>query len=293
MNQLIKDIALTLPPLKRLYAEREQLREENQRLKDVREEVAVEHKKETQLGEEPSIRMTEGYCPFCGSETKFVAGDYWLRDHYLCTQCNSIPRQRALMKILKERYPDYKMLDIHESSPSDGVIRQFQNMTENYSYSYYYEDIPLGSALTDGGTNQDLEHLTFADDSFDIFITQDVMEHIPNPEHAFLEIARVLRKGGAHIFTTPIYLFTKSKPRIQFKDGKWVNIFPPVYHGNPIDEKGSLVTWDWGDDIAELIDDATHCTKTEIIQFPHTKENYEMGLEADFLQVIISKKIKE
>lgn len=69
-------------------------------------------------------------------------------------------------------------------------------------------------------------------------------------------------------------------------------MLPPVYHGNPISEKGSLVTYDWGDDIALFIDSCTLNTHTEIIQFPQTKENYEMGLEADFLQVIMSQKCK-
>ena len=71
---------------------------------------------------------------------------------------------------------------------------------------------------------------------------------------------------------------------------KYTNILPPIYHGNPIDEKGSLVTYDWGDDIGEFIDRNSHM-KTEIVQFYHTKENYELGLEADFLQVIISRKL--
>lgn len=75
-----------------------------------------------------------------------------------------------------------------------------------------------------------------------------------------------------------------------FDGENWVNILPPIYHGNPISERGSLVTYDWGDDISQFIDSCTRCTHTEIIQFPHTKENHELGLEADFLQVIVSRK---
>ena len=141
-----------------------------------------------------------------------------------------------------------------------------------------------------GGVNENLEQLTFQNNTFDIFITQDVMEHVLNPEKAFREIERVLDKGGIHIFTTPIYLFTKTRARVQFDGKKYTNILPPIYHGNPIDEKGSLVTYDWGEDIGEFIDRNSHM-KTEIVQFYHTKENYELGLEADFLQVIISRKI--
>lgn len=143
-----------------------------------------------------------------------------------------------------------------------------------------------------GGVNENLEAMTFLDNSFDIFITQDVMEHVLNPEKVFQEIERVLDEGGIHIFTVPIYLFSKTRARVKFDDGKLINILPPIYHGNPISKDGSLVTYDWGDDIGEFIDKNTHM-KTEIIQFFHTKENYELGLEADFLQVIVSRKLKK
>ena len=109
------------------------------------------------------------------------------------------------------------------------------------------------------------------DNSFDIFITQDVMEHVLNPEKAFQEIERVLDVGGVHIFTTPIYLFTKTRSRVKYDGRKWINILPAVYHGNPISEEGALVTYDWGDDIAEFIDSKTHF-ETKIYQFTHTKE---------------------
>jgi 2-polyprenyl-3-methyl-5-hydroxy-6-metoxy-1,4-benzoquinol methylase len=47
--------------------------------------------------------------------------------------------------------------------------------------------------------------LTFADGTFDLIITQDVFEHVMQPAETFREIARVLKPGGAHIFTMPWY----------------------------------------------------------------------------------------
>lgn len=76
------------------------------------------------------------------------------------------------------------------------------------------------------------------------------------------------------------------------QNGKWINTLPAIYHGNPISGDGSLVTYDWGDDIVSFINASTCCTKTEVIQFPQTEENYNLGLEADFLQVFISRKCK-
>ena len=43
--------------------------------------------------------------------------------------------------------------------------------------------------------------MTFENESFDLFITQDVFEHVMTPNKAFKEIERVLKPGGAHVFT--------------------------------------------------------------------------------------------
>ena len=46
---------------------------------------------------------------------------------------------------------------------------------------------------------ENLEHLTFDNESVDLHITQDVFEHLFDPAAAFREIARTLRLGGAHV----------------------------------------------------------------------------------------------
>ncbi|MEL6977865.1 MAG: class I SAM-dependent methyltransferase, partial [Pseudomonadota bacterium] len=45
--------------------------------------------------------------------------------------------------------------------------------------------------------------LPFANESFDIAMMADVIEHLPAPAPALREIARVLRPGGAALITTP------------------------------------------------------------------------------------------
>jgi predicted SAM-dependent methyltransferase len=52
-------------------------------------------------------------------------------------------------------------------------------------------------------TNQNLECLTFADESLDLVITSDVMEHARLDDRAHREIYRVLKPGGIYIFTVP------------------------------------------------------------------------------------------
>jgi hypothetical protein len=61
----------------------------------------------------------KGYCPCCEKEVIFRSFNSWLRDNFICTNCFSIPRERALMLTIEKYYPNWKNLNIHESSPSN------------------------------------------------------------------------------------------------------------------------------------------------------------------------------
>jgi ubiquinone/menaquinone biosynthesis C-methylase UbiE len=49
----------------------------------------------------------------------------------------------------------------------------------------------------------DAEQLAFADNSFDLVICSEVLEHVLNPRQALAEIRRVVKPGGTVIVTTP------------------------------------------------------------------------------------------
>jgi SAM-dependent methyltransferase len=200
--------------------------------------------------DEPIVLENDGYCSICMSETRFVARKEWLRDNYLCERCESIPRQRALVEVLNLMRPNWRSLQIHESSPS---MLFFAQQCRGYTCSFFFEDVPLGT-LKDGNRCENLEALTFPPQSFDIFITQDVLEHVFHPDRALSEIMRVLRPGGLHIFTAPKHKhLLKSEPRAKLVGGSIVHLQEPNYHGNPIGDGRALATWDYGADFDDLI----------------------------------------
>lgn len=45
--------------------------------------------------------------------------------------------------------------------------------------------------------------LPFRDESFDVVVSFDVIEHIPDVDEHFQEVRRVLKKGGRYIYQTP------------------------------------------------------------------------------------------
>lgn len=46
-------------------------------------------------------------------------------------------------------------------------------------------------------------NIPFPDETFDIVMSSEVIEHVPDPDKAIVELFRVLKKGGTLILTTP------------------------------------------------------------------------------------------
>ena len=110
------------------------------------------------------------------------------------------------MFVIQTRYPNWRNLVIHESSPVNrGASLKLAKQCSSYSASQYDPQLGFGNIHPIAGyRSENLEKQTFSDQSFDLVVTQDVLEHIFDAQAAFKEIARTLRPGGAHIFTTPL-----------------------------------------------------------------------------------------
>lgn len=233
------------------------------------------------------VLRNAGHCPTCAQDVVFVARDPWLRDHYLCSRCGSIPRERALMSTLEAYFPGWRDLVVHESSPCQrGASSRLARECPRYLPSQFFPGHAPGSMVGDFRC-ENLEALTFADTSIDLHVTQDVLEHVFHPARVFREIARTLKPGGAHVFTVP--MVNKHEPseiRAQVADdGRILHRKPPSYHGNPISAEGSLVTMDWGFDICRHIFEAcglfTHLVRIDDLG---------KGIRAEHIEVLVTVK---
>jgi 2-polyprenyl-3-methyl-5-hydroxy-6-metoxy-1,4-benzoquinol methylase len=69
--------------------------------------------------------------------------------------------------------------------------------------------VEIASGLLDGRASAivaDVQQLPFEDGHFDLVISLETLEHVPDPARGLSELVRVTRPGGRLIVTTPNYL---------------------------------------------------------------------------------------
>ena len=229
-----------------------------------------------------------GNCPICGPDAQFIARDSWLRDSFACTRCHSLPRERALMVALNMYCQSWTDVAIHECSPVwRGVSSKLRSDNKKYSFSYFDPNTaPGGPHFVEGATNQNIENMTFDDEVFDIFVAQDVFEHIFRPDLAIREIERVLKTGGSCVMTVPmVHLSMPSERRAELADGKVRHHKPPAFHGDPVNSGGALVTLDWGFDACAYLAGCGNLRGALLVI-----DDLSQGIRAAYNEVLIFKK---
>jgi SAM-dependent methyltransferase len=184
--------------------------------------------------------------------------------------------------VLDQQFSGWEQLAIHESSPSHDYVGRF---CERYSYSHYLRGVTNGQVV-DGVRCEDIEHLTFPDNHFDLFVTQDVLEHVFDPGQGIKEIMRVIKSGGAHVFTTPKHRgLPVSRQRAKLVDGQILHLEDAQYHGSPVGDGRALVTWDFGDDFESLVGNwCGYPTATCVAR------DRRLGIDGEYLEVFVTHK---
>jgi ubiquinone/menaquinone biosynthesis C-methylase UbiE len=93
--------------------------------------------------------------------------------------------------------------------------------------------------------NQDLRMLTYASNSFDLVLCNEIFEHVQDLDRSFAEITRVLRPGGRLLATCPLAFGQQESIIKAVHDnttGQVHYLSEAELHGDPIrPESGSLV----------------------------------------------------
>lgn len=84
-----------------------------------------------------------------------------------------------------------------------------------------YIGLDIDTGLTYGNTKADVlwdgSTMPFEDNSFDVVISTEVLEHVPDPDHYLLEVKRVLKPGGTFFFTIPFLMSLHEVPHDYYR----------------------------------------------------------------------------
>ncbi len=211
----------------------------------------------------------KGFCKNCNKEKKLLV-DYkygstveneklinW-RERLVCS-CKLNNRLRATVHFLQEHS---KLFDegswSYISEQTTPLYKLLLDKKINVVGSEYLEDkLPYGCINARGLRNETATALTFHNESFDISLSFDVLEHVPDYQLALMEVYRILKPCGSFIFTAPFNVNSQTnivRAKIAV-DGEIEHLLPPEYHGDPISEDGVLCFYHFAWEIVEQLRD--------------------------------------
>jgi SAM-dependent methyltransferase len=189
-----------------------------------------------------------------------------------CAHCGAKLRARRLVQVLLDLYPvasppaparslaewvnnaEIQALRIAEINLIDGVHAQLRRLPHVAFSDYVTDSLPV--AIEHDIRSEDLSRLTYPDSSFDLVLTSETLEHVPDLNAALHELRRVLVPGGRHIFTVPVLpgvarTFARAVMR---PDGSIEDRATRICH--PGGDVGYPVFTEFGADLSELFERA-------------------------------------
>jgi len=193
------------------------------------------------------MRLSVRVCPACGLSpfVQLGQGEVAVR----CLRCMATPVHLALIAAVKASLPLHQRWSVYELSSSGPVLAYLRTRFDEVTCSEYFKDIP-GGAFVNGIRCEDVQKLSFKDESFDLCTSTEVFEHVPDDMAGFNELFRVLRPGGRLIFTAPLTDAQSTTERAAMVGGKLTYFLAPTYHGDRLTGSASVLVFrDYGLDI--------------------------------------------
>ncbi|KPJ90962.1 MAG: hypothetical protein AMJ53_12610 [Gammaproteobacteria bacterium SG8_11] len=139
-------------------------------------------------------------CNICGWEGRHFLSDPWHK-HIICPKCRSDIRQRLFFATLQniENLSFDRIISnktILHFAPENIVSSNIRDKAAHYTTADFLRE--------DCDFKIDMSHMPeIKNESFDIVIALDVLEHVPDYQKAIEEVHRILSSNGFAIFTVP------------------------------------------------------------------------------------------
>ncbi|MDB4926276.1 class I SAM-dependent methyltransferase [Mucilaginibacter sp.] len=157
-------------------------------------------------------------------------------------------RMRFSLDIIKQYFPNAKKIYLTENDTA-----YHKNIANLNQYDVVTSIYKPGDIL-----HQDLTCLTYSDNSFDLCLSFEDLEHIPDYKTVIKELYRVTKPGG-HVLLSAPFIFENDKTitRATINDeGEVTHLLEPEYHGDPVLPLGILCYYHFGWDLLDTFKDA-------------------------------------
>jgi SAM-dependent methyltransferase len=194
----------------------------------------------------------QGFCNISGRSTEFLVSSDNLREGLLATVSSSINRQRQLICALSTAifgqptaslaaiaaYINQSKWKVYMAE-ANSVLSDFLKRHLNRDLlvcSEYFGPAYKPGQIVNGILNEDLQRTSFGDETFDLIITSEVLEHVPDAPLAEKELMRILKPGGIYCFTVPFLPIGEHDQILaEIDDAGQIRYFAEAqYHGDPI-----------------------------------------------------------
>ncbi|XRD91079.1 class I SAM-dependent methyltransferase [Dyella nitratireducens] len=195
--------------------------------------------------------VLEGICPVCGNRTTFVDFTENLRESGGCLLCGSSNRQRQMALMVRRRFnlspigpiwfpQSFSFYNVEANGPLHNRLM----INPGYICSEYFGEGHPGGEIINKIRHEDLQKLSFESKSLDLVLSSDVLEHVPAPYDAHMEVFRVLKPGGRHIFTAPFNPLTiEDDVRAVIENGEVKYLAEKLYHSDPVRPSEGVLVW--------------------------------------------------
>lgn len=151
-----------------------------------------------------------------------------------CLSCRATPITLSLVAVLRHICLSLDAKDVYELSARGPLFQYLKRTTKKLTCSEFFSDVSPGDRKN-GVQCQDVQRLTYQDETFDICTATEVFEHVPNDADGFSEVCRVLKPNGVFLFTVPLAIHDKTLERAELLPGGEVkHLLQPEYHSDPV-----------------------------------------------------------
>jgi len=218
-----------------------------------------------------SAFTVDGHCVVCGIRQPFQVGFMYASgtlpdrrpipnwcEHLECPGCGYVNRLRASLHILFQEFRPDRGARIYITEQVTPLYNWLRQRFASIVGSEYLGADKSPGEIVNGVRHEDVQRLSFPDASFDLILSFDVLEHVPDERRAFAEFSRCLRPGGTLFFTVPFRdnIHDHEVRAVLRPDGTIDHLMEPEYHGNPLDPEGGSLCfryygWRLMDDLRE------------------------------------------